>query len=962
MSEAIRDFFVLGWERFERSKTFMVLLRPVLIFLITLNSIFTRERMSHENGLVVKGQVKLHDNLDLPENEFFVPGKRFQCRLRHASVSFLDDAALVVRAGSLKFADEDISSPFDMLMNNGNTTPFWNMDTFWQFMRARMKGGRGHLIDYFKRNPRCYMNVRDAVRRDPGSFANLHYYSQIPIRFHGKDGVERFCKFRLLPEHTDEEDDGIPTEDDLQTPWFQEAQSHEHLSRNYLKDEYRARLAKGHVRYRFQIQLLEWRDSDDREYELNSLYPWDEAECPWRDLAEVTITAALSHEDGNQCVFSLRHLPARTLSIIPAEGFKDGPSIDYLRHGGWWPRRARLWVYRLFGQKKPIPNQREETAEDYADKTTSVLDSDDVYMRPSLPQYDTVGRLIERSRCLEKARGEYQYCHGYIRTEAYQGKAQTHLSGIYRRVFDIYEPDPDERPTVAIPLPPFIRELPPKEQYSQYIKGRLYKIIGASIVSLVMSWFEKRLSDYHGLDIYRHLFWGYKDKPLCMKRWKLDVEFGRQRLAGLNPTMIRRYGKVDKDFPVTDELVAGLLDEGDTLDKARRGKRLYWCNYEMLEGIAVKKGRYLAVPKVMFYVGQDKALKPIAIQMFQTPADGPIFTPNDDPELWLAVKAYAASADAQYHEVVEHLLHGHLIVEVFDIAMHRTLPDAHPINKLLMPHLEYTMAVNNSARTAMLAPGGPIDRTMAIGAKGAFELMGRAWWHQWDFEQHNIPADLANRGVDDPEALPNYPWRDDALKLWGAIGRYVSGMVDFFYKSDKDVIEDWELQKFHAEMRGPDGGNVRGLPGGSDGFQSKDVLVEFLTRLIYAASAGHAAVNNGQYDYYGYIPNTPGALYRPVPRDKTLDWTEKDLVRALPPFREASIQIFMVRLLSRLTEMPLGRFHWNFFAGTQAVWPIVTEFRRELHALSREIEERNSRLDVPYTYLDPKQVACSITA
>ena len=145
MLDAVKDIIHVQWQRFITGRFFMVVLRPILITLITLNSIFTRERMSHENGLVVRGQVRIRDDLNLPANKFFEPGKVFPCRMRHASVSFMDDAALVVRAASIKFADEDIESPFDMLMNNGNATPFWNMDTFWQFMRTRMKGGRAHL-------------------------------------------------------------------------------------------------------------------------------------------------------------------------------------------------------------------------------------------------------------------------------------------------------------------------------------------------------------------------------------------------------------------------------------------------------------------------------------------------------------------------------------------------------------------------------------------------------------------------------------------------------------------------------------------------------------------------------------------------------------------------------------------------------------------------------------------------
>lgn len=960
MLEAIRDLIVQRWERFRRGRFFMLLMRPIMIFFITLNTLLTRERMSHENGLTVRGQVRIRPDLNLPPNQFFTPGKTFPCRLRHASVSFLDDAAMVVRAASIKFSDNPVASPFDMLMNNGNATPFWNMDTFWQFMRARMQGGRAHLIAYFKRNPRCYMNVRDAVRHDPKSFANQFYYSQTPLAFTADDGLERFAKFRLIPQDHDEEFDGFPSEEDLAKAWFQEAHSNEKLGRNYLKNEFRQRLDKGHVRYRFQIQLLEWQDSDERAYELNSLYPWDEKECPWRDLAEVTLTDALSYAEGNQCIFSLRHLPKGVLSEIPAQGIEDGPSIDYLRQGGWWPRRARLLMYRIFGQKQPIPDQRTMTAADNADHTTSTLDSDDVYMRPCLPQKDTERRLLVRARQLEVARGTYQYYHGYIETEATPSGAAWTKQAWYEHIFAIYEANPVERKTVPVPLPPFIRKLPVEEQYSRYVQGRLYRVVAASLLSLLLSRFEKWLVGWQGLEVYRHLFAGYKHKPSSMARWREDTEFARQRLAGLNPCLIRRFDAIPDNFPVNDALVSGLLDPGETLQSAMAAKKLYWCNYAILDGISVKEGRYLTQPMALFYVGADKQLRPIAIQLFQSPDKGPIFTPQDDPELWLAVKAYTQSADAQVHEVVEHLLHGHLVLEVFDIAMHRTLPEAHPINKLLTPHLEYTMAVNTSARSQMLAPGGPIDQSMAVGAKGAMELMARAWWEQWDFERHDIPADLARRGVDDCEALPGYHWRDDALKLWHIIRRYVSGMVDHFYGSDIDVAEDFELQAFHKEMRDPMGGNIRGLPGDADGFQTKAVLVEVLTRQIYTASAGHAAVNNGQYDYYGFIPNTPGALYAPPPRSKDLIWTEEHLARAMPPFKAASIQILMVRLLSRRTEMPISCFHTGFFAGTQSVLPILKQFRRDLHHLDQEIAARNAAMAIPYPYLAPDQVPCSV--
>ena len=215
----------------------LVGLRALCVSLIALNSFFTRTRMSHENGILSRGRIRIVDNPDIPENDFFISGREFPCRLRHASVSLMDDAGLFVRGASLKFADEDVKSPLDLLMNGGATAPFWNMSTFAQFMYSKIRGGRAHMIPYFKANPRCFENVVGALRLRPDSFASLRYHSQTPFEFRARDGKLRYCKFRLVPE-VGAPETGIPREEDLQTPWFQEAKPDETLSPNYLKDEF----------------------------------------------------------------------------------------------------------------------------------------------------------------------------------------------------------------------------------------------------------------------------------------------------------------------------------------------------------------------------------------------------------------------------------------------------------------------------------------------------------------------------------------------------------------------------------------------------------------------------------------------------------------------------------------------------------------------------------------------------
>ena len=51
-------------------------------------------------------------------------------------------------------------------------------------------------------------------------------------------------------------------------------------------------------------------------------------------------------------------------------------------------------------------------------------------------------------------------------------------------------------------------------------------------------------------------------------RWTSDVEFGRQILNGVNPVVIRKCNSPIKNFPVTNQMVKGLLDRGQTLKQA----------------------------------------------------------------------------------------------------------------------------------------------------------------------------------------------------------------------------------------------------------------------------------------------------------------------------------------------------------------------------------------------------------
>src|SRR5262245_3838761 len=389
------------------AKLQLIGLSATCVSLIALRSLVNRQRMSHQNGIVARGRVRIVDDLAIPDTDFFRPGREFPCRLRHASVSWMDDAAMVVRGASLKFADADLDSPLDLLMNGGTTAPFWNMYTFAQFMYARVRGGRAHLIPYFQKNPRCFQNVVSALRLRPTSFTQLNYQSQTPFEFRARDGRLRYCKFRLLPEDRGPET-GIPRDADLRTPWFQEAQPGETLSPNYLKDEFRERVRRSGAKYHLEIQLHDWQADDDRAVVLNSLYAWDEIAHPWMPLGTVHIDAIHEADPyGVRCVFPITNHPD-CIQLIEPLSIHDPPSLEYLRVVGALAHKARLLGNRLFGPPQPVPDIR--PAASYLDEEASKFTAADVCMAASLPQYEkSRPRLRLRAQLLEQARGLYQF-------------------------------------------------------------------------------------------------------------------------------------------------------------------------------------------------------------------------------------------------------------------------------------------------------------------------------------------------------------------------------------------------------------------------------------------------------------------------------------------------------------------------------------------------------------------------
>ncbi|XP_072241090.1 arachidonate 12-lipoxygenase, 12R-type-like [Leuresthes tenuis] len=458
------------------------------------------------------------------------------------------------------------------------------------------------------------------------------------------------------------------------------------------------------------------------------------------------------------------------------------------------------------------------------------------------------------------------------------------------------------------------------------------------------------------------------DRVFCCKQtdmsdyvqehWKEDTFFGYQFLNGLNPILIRRCTTLPSNFPVTDCMV--FLHGGSSLTDEMKKGNIFLCDYKQMDGVQANtingKQQYLMAPLVLLQKTPDDKLMPIAIQLKQKPAeDNPIFFPTDSEYDWLLAKIFVRSADFSEHQLNVHLLRTHLLAEVFAVSLLRNLPMVHPLYKLLIPHTRYTIQINFLARRRLISQDGVFTQFSASGGEGLVTILRRSL-SSVTYRSLCIPEDIADRGLED---VPNFYYRDDGLRLWDIIHRFVKGILGYYYKNDCEVKQDSELQKWISDIfeHGFLSKQSTGIP---QRFTTVAELIQFVTMVIFTGSAQHAAVNTGQYDYGGWMPNTPISLQLPPPTTKGKA-TEATMLSTFPDVNTTVQGMATMWLLSQQSSdfVPLGQYPEDHFS-EETPLQVMKDFQKELEVLSANIKTRNKHLEVPYTYLDPEEVENSV--
>ncbi|XP_049899817.1 polyunsaturated fatty acid lipoxygenase ALOX15B-like [Epinephelus moara] len=505
-----------------------------------------------------------------------------------------------------------------------------------------------------------------------------------------------------------------------------------------------------------------------------------------------------------------------------------------------------------------------------------------------------------------------------------------------------------------------LSDLPPEVQFS-FTKDAEFKLTAAfGLAELYLKGLADSRDNWLDIDDIKGVFWCKRTdiSDYVQKHWKEDALFAYQFLNGVNPMLIRRCSALPDNFPVTDDMVfpSGHFSLENEMEKGN----IFLCDYKRLDGLKANtihgKKQYLMAPLVLLHKTPDNKLMPVAIQLKQTPAeDNPIFLPTDSEYDWLTAKIFVRSADFNEHELNVHLLRTHLLAEVFAVSLLRNVPRTHSLFKLLVPHTRYTLHINFLARAKLISKTGVFTKFAASGGEGMVTLLKRSL-SSVTYSSLCIPEDIAERGLKD---VPNFYYRDDGLKLWNIIHRYVQGVLGFYYRHDDEVQKDDDLQKWIGDIfeHGFLSQEGTGIP---QSFTTVEELVKFVTMVIFTCSAQHSAVNTGQYDYGGWMPNTPISLQLPPPKTKGTT-SEATMLQTLPDMGTTANGMAVMWLLSKPSYdfVALGKSLEKHHSEEIPSY-YIKAFQGELQTLSAHINIRNKSLKIPYTYLDPENIENSV--
>jgi len=483
-------------------------------------------------------------------------------------------------------------------------------------------------------------------------------------------------------------------------------------------------------------------------------------------------------------------------------------------------------------------------------------------------------------------------------------------------------------------------------------------------------------------DMYFNKNIGHRDD------WYSDPAFGQQQFTGTNPTTITRAPPHLIDEFKTASLTQQRADVGKLLENPADLYVQDYSDFRSIIGVSASAeirfdGRHGCASVVLFHLEHYGKLHPLAITLdykgsmkesvtiFNRRSTSTALSDESTDWPWRYAKMCAQVSDWLRHEVAVHLVNTHLVEEVIIVSAHRTFEPQHIVFKLLEPHWNTTLSLNQAARETLVPK-------IIIGIIGLTETQTYAFlkdaYCKFNWTGSYVPNDLRRRGfpIEDlgTSKYHNYGYARNIADMWKILRKFVSTVLSAAYAgSDSQVKHDQNIVAFCQEVRSRTGGQLANFPD----IKTLDELVDFATMCIHVASPQHTAVNYLQQYYQTFVPNKPSALYTRLPQslEKLQSYREEDVLRALPirqPRDWLMAQVpyllsFEVSYESTILHYATTTSDLSESSTPQVIREAARALKKDLEKFTKTVLRYSSELDdqkTPYHVLDPARTAISI--
>ncbi|KAI0971528.1 lipoxygenase [Xylaria arbuscula] len=442
-----------------------------------------------------------------------------------------------------------------------------------------------------------------------------------------------------------------------------------------------------------------------------------------------------------------------------------------------------------------------------------------------------------------------------------------------------------------------------------------------------------------------------------------DRTFSMMRLSSI-PYRLNRLQRGDALlFPVDTEVSKSIT--GYTVDDLHTKGRLFYEDFaEMKDQEATPA--YGAGCQAYFYIDDAGDFLPLAIKLIVKGREDSalVYTPKDIPAEWLFAKM-TINANDGWHSTWGHTTQSHSAAEAPYLAAIRTLSENHPVlavfNRvenlpwLVRPNLQESL-VNGSMDT------GPKYYPWTADAAREWANKVYSSGETSNYSSNYFRTNLKKRGLIDYEygpALKSFPYYEDGSVLVNGIQEVMTAIINSYYKNDKAVANDRELQ---AWLKETEVAQVHDFP---KRIQTRNDIIEIMTHQAYLGSVVHAIMsgNGNQLDVMA-LPFTTAGWQSPIPTKKGVI---TDILPWMPTPEAAAWQVATYAAGNRAswkgTNMTLAyMFDDPVFQSrlNQPIRDVMAKFKSDMFALSaqwntRGFDENGLDRGMPYIWnvLDP---------